>query len=349
MSDDLQFDPNKRAINFEKRGIRFVEADTVLNDLYLLKNGRKMSGTHINNEQKFGKVAVVCGGFSAEREVSLNSGKAVLNALLSKGVDAHHFDPADTDISKLREYDRVFNVLHGTFGEDGSLQGVLDGFGIPYTGCGVLASAIAMDKFRCRLVWQSLGLPNVPYVVLHDDSDFDAVEHEFGLPLFVKPACEGSSVGVMMIEEQGGLAKAYPTLKQYHGEILAEKAITGGEYTLSLLGDQTLPSIRMIPKNKFYDYEAKYLRDDTVYQCPSDLTAEQEHEMAELAKRAFSAVDGQGWGRVDFLKDDDGKLYLLELNTVPGMTDHSLVPMSAKQAGMAFDELCVNILAQTVS
>ncbi|STZ08195.1 D-alanine--D-alanine ligase B [Moraxella caprae] len=302
----------------------------------------------MNNVTKFGKVAVVCGGFSAEREVSLNSGRAVLNALLLKGVDAHHFDPQETDISNLREYDRVFNVLHGTFGEDGSLQGVLDGFKIPYTGCGVLASAIAMDKFRCRLVWQSLGLPNVPYVVLHDDSDFDAVETDFGLPLFVKPASEGSSVGVMMIEETGGLAKAYPKLKQYHGEILAEKAITGGEYACSLLGDDVLPSIRIIPKGKFYDYEAKYLRDDTVYQCPSDLTPEQEREMGELAKRAFSAMGGRGWSRVDFLKSDDGKLYVLEINTVPGMTDHSLVPMAAKEAGIEFADLCVKILEQTL-
>ncbi|TWV83896.1 D-alanine--D-alanine ligase [Moraxella sp. VT-16-12] len=297
----------------------------------------------------FGKVAVVCGGTSSEREVSLNSGKAVLNALLSKGVDAHHFDPKDTDISKLRDYDRVFNVLHGTFGEDGGLQGVLDGFEIPYTGCGVLASAIAMDKFRCRLLWQSLGLPNVPYVVLNDDSDFEQVEREFGLPLFVKPAAEGSSVGVMMIENAGDLAKAYPQLKQYHGEILAEKAVTGGEYACSILGNETLPSIRIIPKGKFYDYEAKYLKNDTQYQCPSDLTDEQEAMMGQIALSAFAAIGGKGWGRVDFLKDDAGKLYLLELNTVPGMTDHSLVPMAAAVNGMNFASLCLTILTQTLS
>ncbi|WP_432480921.1 D-alanine--D-alanine ligase [Moraxella sp. ZY200743] len=301
------------------------------------------------NIKKFGKVAVVCGGSSSEREVSLKSGKAVLDALQSKGVDAHHFDPKEMDISKLRDYDRVFNVLHGTFGEDGSLQGMLDGFGIPYTGCGVLASAIAMDKFRCRLVWQSLGLPNVPYVVLKDDSDFLAVETDFGLPLFVKPASEGSSVGVVMIEKAGELAKIYPTLKQYHGEILAEKAITGGEYALALLGDTALPSIRIIPKNKFYDYEAKYLRDDTVYQCPSDLTAKQEQQMGKLAKRAFEAIGGRGWARVDFLKGDDGKLYLLEINTVPGMTDHSLVPMAAREVGVDFAEFCMAILEQTLT
>ncbi|WP_066801351.1 D-alanine--D-alanine ligase [Moraxella oblonga] len=302
----------------------------------------------MNDVTKFGKVAVVCGGFSAEREVSLKSGKAVLDALLSKGVDAHHFDPQETDISKLREYDRVFNVLHGTFGEDGGLQGVLDGLGVPYTGCGVLASAIAMDKFRCRLLWQALDLPNVPYVVLKDDSDFEAVEADFGLPLFVKPASEGSSVGVVMIENKGDLAKVYPTLKQYHGEILAEKAITGGEYALSLLGDRALPSIRIIPKNKFYDYEAKYLRDDTTYQCPSDLTADEEVQMGNLAKQAFNAIGGRGWGRVDFLKGDDGKLYLLELNTVPGMTDHSLVPMASRQVGIEFADLCLEILTQTL-
>lgn len=299
--------------------------------------------------KKFGKVAVVCGGWSAEREVSINSGKAVLNALLSKGVDAHHFDPQDTDISQLRDYDRVFNVLHGTFGEDGSLQGVLDGFQIPYTGCDVLASAIAMDKFRNRLIWQSLGLPNVPYVVLHDDSDFEQIEKEFGLPLFAKPAAEGSSVGVVMIETVGELAQVYPTLKQYHGEILAEKAITGGEYACSILGNEALPSIRIIPNAKFYDYEAKYQRNDTVYQCPSDLTDEQEQAMQALAKKAFAAIGGKGWSRVDFLKDDKGELYLLELNTVPGMTDHSLVPMAAKAKGIDFATLCVKILQQTLN
>lgn len=300
------------------------------------------------NVKNFGKVAVVCGGFSAEREVSLNSGKAVLEALLAQGIDAHHFDPQETDISKLRDYDRVFNVLHGTFGEDGGLQGVLDGLGVPYTGCGVLASAIAMDKFRCRLIWQALGLPNVPYVVLNDDSDFAQVEKELGLPLFVKPAAEGSSVGVVKVKTAGELATVYQNLTQYHGEILAEKAITGGEYTCSILGDEALPSIRIIPNNEFYDYEAKYLRDDTVYQCPSDLTAEQEQQMQALAKQAFLAVDGKGWGRVDFLKDDDGELYVLELNTVPGMTDHSLVPMAAKAVGIEFGTLCVAILVQTL-
>ena len=298
--------------------------------------------------KQFGKVAVVCGGWSTEREVSLTSGGAVLEALLSKGVDAHHFDPKQTDISKLREYDRVFNVLHGTFGEDGSLQGVLDCFNIPYTGCGVLASAIAMDKFRNRLIWQALGLPNVPYVVLEDHSDFAAIEQQLGLPLFVKPAAEGSSVGVVKIKQAGELANTYPTLKQYHGAILAEKAITGGEYACSILGDEVLPSIRIIPTTEFYDYEAKYNRDDTVYQCPSDLTEAQEHNMQQIAKKAFAAIGGKGWSRVDFLRDEDGTLYLLELNTVPGMTSHSLVPMAAKVRGIDFAALCLQILQQTL-
>ena len=297
---------------------------------------------------QFGKVAVVCGGWSSEREVSLNSGKAVLNALLSKGVDAHHFDPKETDISQLRDFDRVFNVLHGTFGEDGSLQGVLDGFNIPYTGCGVLASAIAMDKFRNRLVWQALGLPNVPYVVLKDDTDFAQVEAELGLPLFAKPAAEGSSVGVMMIENAGDLAKAYPELKQYHGEILAEKAITGGEYACSILGDEALPSIRIIPNAKFYDYEAKYLSDNTSYQIPCGLAADKEQELCELTARACAALGVTGWGRADVMQDAAGKFWLLEVNTVPGMTGHSLVPMAAKAAGLDFQQLVLRLLATTV-
>ena len=228
--------------------------------------------------QNFGKVAVLAGGFSSEREVSLNSGKAVCEALKSKGIDAHLFDPHDKPIYRLVEekFQAAFNVLHGTYGEDGVVQGALEALGIPYTGSGVMASAISMDKFHTRLVWQSAGLPNVPYVVLNDDSDFAAVEEAFGFPLFVKPAAEGSSVGVQMIENQGELAKAYPQLKQYHGVVLAEKAIMGGEYACSIVGDRALPSIRIIPNGKWYDYEAKYYRDDTVYQCPSDLSAEKE-------------------------------------------------------------------------
>lgn len=305
----------------------------------------------VQNPQRFGRVAVLLGGFSAEREVSLNSGRAVLAALQRQGVDAEGFDPSERPLAELKSagFDRAFNILHGTYGEDGVVQGALEALGIPYTGCGVLASAIAMDKFRTRLLWQSLGLPNVPYVVLKDDSDFAAVEQQLGLPLFVKPAAEGSSVGVMKIKQPGELAQVYPSLKQYHGEILAERAITGGEYACALVGDQALPSIRIIPTGEFYDYEAKYHRNDTTYQCPSDLSPAHEAQMQALARAAFAAVGGRGWGRVDFLRDDAGALYLLELNTVPGMTDHSLVPMAARAVGIDFDRLCVRILAQTLT
>lgn len=299
--------------------------------------------------EKFGSVAVLCGGHSAEREVSLKSGQAVYKALAAAGVNVCLFDPKERDVSTLCQFDRVFNVLHGTFGEDGTLQGLLEMLAVPYTGCGVAASAIAMDKYRCRLIWQGFGLPNVPYVVLDDDSDFAMVEKQLGLPLFVKPAAEGSSVGVVMIETAGQLQAVYPTLKQYHGTILAEKALMGGEYACTVLGEQALPAIKIIPKGKFYDYDAKYLRDDTVYQCPSQLSPSDEQKMGELAKKAFAAVGGTGWGRVDFLRDEMGALYLLELNTVPGMTDHSLVPMAAKAVGMDFTTLCLTILAQTLN
>ncbi len=294
----------------------------------------------------FGKVAVLMGGFSAERAVSLVSGAAVLAALQSKGVDAHAFDPAEQPLQNLKTegFQAAFNVLHGTYGEDGVVQGALEALGIAYTGCGVLASAIGMDKFRTRLVWAGFDLPNVPYVVLHDHTDFAAVEAELGLPLFVKPAAEGSSVGVKKIKQPGDLAAAYQALKQYHGEVLAEKSINGGEYTCAVLGERALPSIRIIPATEFYDYEAKYHRDDTVYLCPSDLSAEQEAQMQALTLKAFAAVGGRGWGRVDFLRGEDGQLYLLEINTVPGMTDHSLVPKAAAQIGLGFADLCVEIL-----
>ncbi|MBR7060037.1 MAG: D-alanine--D-alanine ligase [Neisseriaceae bacterium] len=294
----------------------------------------------------WGKIAVLSGGFSNEREVSLNSGMAVLKALKSKGIDAHLFDPKEQPLYNLHKqgFQAAFNVLHGTFGEDGVVQGALESMHIPYTGCGVLSSAISMDKYRTRLLWESVNLPNVPYIVLKDGSDFDAVEQQLGLPLFVKPACEGSSIGVVMIKEKGELAKVYPTLKQYRGEILAEKAISGGEYACAIIGNRALPTIRIIPKGQWYDFEAKYQRDDTIYQCPSDLSKSEEKKMQDLALKSFAAIDGSGWGRVDFLRDNNGELYLLEVNTVPGMTAHSLVPKAARQIGLEFPELCVEIL-----
>ena len=296
--------------------------------------------------QNFGKVAVLAGGFSSEREVSLTSGNAVLEALKSKGIDAYLFAPKEKPLSQLvqENFQVAFNVLHGTYGEDGVVQGALETMNIPYTGSGVMASAISMDKFHTRLVWQSAGLPNVPYVVLNDDSDFAAVEEQFGFTLFVKPAAEGSSVGVKMIKHKGELAAAYPELKQYHGVVLAEKAVMGGEYACSIVGDKALPTIRIVPNGEWYDYEAKYHRDDTEYRCPSGLSSEKEQEMKDLALKAFQILGCTGWGRVDFLKDDNDNLYLLEVNTVPGMTSHSLVPKAAKQVGLDFPDLCVEIL-----
>lgn len=296
--------------------------------------------------QDFGKVAVLMGGFSSEREVSLNSGAAIVAALQSRGIDAHPFDPKTQDIVQLKAlgFQTAFNTLHGTYGEDGTVQGLLEALGVPYTGCGVMASAIGMDKYRTKLVWQGLGLPVPEFAVLHDNSDFAAIERELGLPLFVKPAVEGSSVGVVKVKEAGSLKAAYQSVKHLHGEILAERFIGGGEYTCAVLNGQALPSIHIIPATEFYDYEAKYNRDDTVYQCPSDLNEADEALMRSLSVRAFAAIGGQGWGRVDFLKDTDGKLYLLEVNTLPGMTGHSLVPKAAAQSGLSFADLCVEIL-----
>ena len=291
-------------------------------------------------------MAVLMGGFSSERDVSLNSGAAIVAALQSRGIDAHPFDPKAQDIVQLKAlgFQTAFNTLHGTYGEDGTVQGLLEALGVPYTGCGVMASAIGMDKYRTKLVWQGLGLPVPEFAVLHDDSDFAAIERELGLPLFVKPAVEGSSVGVVKVKEAGSLKAAYQSVKHLHGEILAERFIGGGEYTCAVLNGQALPSIHIIPATEFYDYEAKYNRDDTVYQCPSDLNEADEALMRSLSVRAFAAIGGQGWGRVDFLKDTDGKLYLLEVNTLPGMTGHSLVPKAAAQSGLSFADLCVEIL-----
>lgn len=294
----------------------------------------------------FGKVAVLMGGFSSEREVSLNSGRAIVAALQSEGIDAHAFDPKETPLNELKTqgFDIVFNILHGSYGEDGTVQGALEALGIPYTGCGVLASAIGMDKYRCKLLWKGLGLPVPNYAVLHDDSDFDAIEQQLGLPMFVKPAAEGSSVGVVKLKESGQLQRVYQELKQFKGEIIAEQYIGGGEYTCAVLNGQALPTIRIIPATEFYDAEAKYARDDTQYLCPSDLSEEDEQLMRRLAERGFAAIGGQGWGRIDFLRDVDGKLYLLEANTLPGMTSHSLVPKAAWQTGISFPQLCIEVL-----
>ena len=295
---------------------------------------------------RFGKVAVLFGGRSAEREVSLKSGAAVLAALQRCGVDAHPFDPAVLDLQALRDegYDRAFIALHGRFGEDGTVQGALEWLGIPYTGSGVLASALGMDKWRTKLVWQAAQLPVPNYALLDAHSDWAGVAQQLGLPLFVKPANEGSSVGISKVKAVDQLHKAYREAARHDTLVIAESFIGGGEYTVAILGEQVLPVIKIEPANEFYDYEAKYLRDDTRYLCPCGLGAAQEAEMQHLAKQAFALIGGQGWGRVDFLMDEAGKPYLLEVNTAPGMTDHSLVPMAARQASISFEQLVVKVL-----
>jgi len=295
----------------------------------------------------FGKVAVLFGGRSAEREVSLNSGARVLAALQRQGVDAHPFDPATRRLDELAAFDRAFIALHGRHGEDGTIQGALELMGVPYTGSGVMASALGMDKWRSKLLWHAAGLPIPDYAVLEAGSDFARVEAELGLPLFVKPACEGSSIGITKVTQPGELGAAHAAAARHDPLVLAERAILGGEYTAAILGDEALPIIKIEPGTDFYDYEAKYLRDDTVYRCPCGLPEERERELRALALEAFRVLGGRGWGRVDFLMDAacGGRAYLLEVNTSPGMTDHSLVPMAARVAGIDYDELVVRVLA----
>ncbi|GAB5604436.1 D-alanine--D-alanine ligase [Sideroxyarcus sp. TK5] len=295
---------------------------------------------------RFGKVAVLFGGRSAEREVSLKSGAAVLAALLRSGVDVHAFDPAERELSELKrgKFDRVFVMLHGRGGEDGTVQGALELMGIPYTGSGVMASAIGMDKWRTKLIWQAAGLPIPEYEALTAPTDWNAVAEHLDLPLFMKPACEGSSVGVIKVKKVEDLPAAYAQAAKHDKVVIAESFMSGGEYTVAILNGKALPAIKIEPANEFYDYEAKYLRDDTRYLCPCGLDVEQEAEMQHMAQLGFQLIGGQGWGRVDFLRGEDGKMYLLEVNTAPGMTDHSLVPMAARQAGIGFDQLVLQIL-----
>ncbi|MEI7456699.1 MAG: D-alanine--D-alanine ligase [Nitrosomonadales bacterium] len=301
----------------------------------------------ILNPAACGKVAVLFGGRSAEREVSLKSGAAVLASLLRSGVDAHAFDPAKQNLQELVDqgFDRVFIALHGRFGEDGTVQGALELLGIPYTGSGVMASALGMDKWRSKLVWQAGGLPVPDFMMLGEHSSPQEVVGKLGLPLFVKPANEGSSVGISKVKAAGELQAAYREAARHDPLVIAERFIGGGEYTVAILGDQVLPVIKIEPANEFYDFEAKYLRDDTCYRCPSGLDAASEAKMQALAKTAFALIGGQGWGRVDFLMSEAGQPYVLEANTSPGMTDHSLVPMAARQAGISFDELVLRVLS----
>lgn len=313
-----------------------------------------MSSTIQHSQVKpeaFGKVAVLMGGWSSERAVSLRSGQAVLDALLRSGVDAHGIDAhKQTVLQELENggFNRAFIVLHGPGGEDGRIQAVLEVMDIPYTGSDVLASALAMDKWRSKMILEAAGLPTPDYMVLDDNSDPEYVVACLGLPLMVKPALEGSSIGMTRVEEPEQMRKAYEIAAQFSGAVIAERWIDGGEYTVTILGDEALPVIKLETPNAFYDYEAKYQSDQTRYLCPCGLDAEQEGQLQRLALSAFRAVGARGWGRVDILCSEDGKPWVIELNTVPGMTDHSLVPMAAKAVGMDFDQLVYAILAQTL-
>jgi D-alanine-D-alanine ligase len=293
-----------------------------------------------------GKVAVMFGGNSAEREISLKSGNAVLAALLRAGVDAHPFDPAERSLAALKEdgYDRVFIALHGRGGEDGSLQGALDLMGIPYTGSGVLASALAMDKWRSKLLWQAAGIPVPECVLLTADSDWQSVADRLGLPIFVKPANEGSSIGISKVKSVGELSAAYHEAAKYDSLVLAERFIDGAEVQFPILGTVVLPSILIETPHEFYDYDAKYFANDTRYVCPG-LSPDEEKRLVGLVLKSFQVLGCRGWARVDLMLDrKTGQPYFLEMNTSPGMTDHSLVPMAAKVAGIPFEQLVVKVL-----
>ena len=294
----------------------------------------------------FGKVAVLMGGKSAEREVSLKSGSMVLAALRKKGVDAHPFDPKERDLQDLlkERFARVFIALHGRFGEDGTVQGVLEWLGIPYTGSGVLASALAMDKVRTKRLWAAEGLPTAPYEVLTQDSDLRGVVRRLGVPLFVKPASEGSSVGMTKVKKAADLEEAFALAVNYDPVVLAEKFIDGAELTVAIVGERVLPIIRIETPREFYDYEAKYIANDTRYLIPCGVTEKKEQELQAMCLKAFRALGCRGWGRVDLMLDKRGKPFLLEVNTSPGMTDHSLVPMAARAVGISYDDLCVKVL-----
>jgi len=296
--------------------------------------------------QEFGRVAVLYGGSSAEREISLLTGAAVLAALKRRGVDAHAFDPAGRPLGELvaERFARVWIALHGPGGEDGTLQGALEFLGVPYTGSGVLGSALGMDKLRTKRLAQAVGIATAEFLVLTGPQDFEVALERLGLPLIVKPATQGSSVGMTKVERAADLPAAYAAAAAHDDSILAERWITGGEYTVAILQGQALPSIRIETPKAFYDYEAKYFRDDTRYFCPSGLSAPAERHLGSLALATFEATGAQGWGRVDFMMDGTGRPLLLEINTVPGMTDHSLVPMAARAAGIDFDELVWRVL-----
>lgn len=305
--------------------------------------------------KRFGKVAVLLGGESAEREVSLKSGTLVLEALCAAGVDAHPFDPAQRPLSALKDegFMRAFNALHGGYGENGQIQGALDFYGIRYTGSGVLGSALGLDKFRSKLVWQQLGVPTPPFEAVLRGDDYAAraaeIVAKLGLPLFVKPASEGSSVAVIKVKSTDALPAALEEAAKFDKIVLVEKSIEGGgEYTACIAGELDLPIIRIVPKGEFYDYHAKYIAEDTEYLIPCGLSADEEARLKALSRRAFDVLGCTDWGRADFMLDANGNAYFLEVNTAPGMTDHSLPPKAARAVGIPYQELVVGVLALTL-
>ena len=300
------------------------------------------------------KIAVLLGGTSAEREVSLNSGKAVLEALLSQGYDAHPIDPKEYNVANLKKdgFHRVFNILHGRGGEDGTMQGLLEQIGLPYTGCGVMASALTMDKMRTKMLWKAFGLPVADMEVVTRETfaelDAQSVVEKLGLPLMVKPSLEGSSVGLTKVKAVDELKSAVEYALKFDNTILIEEWLAGDELTVPVLDSQVLPAIRIVPEGEFYDYNAKYISDNTQYFCPAGLTSEREQELALLVKRAYDAVGCRGWSRIDVMCDAKGDFRLVEVNTNPGMTSHSLFPKSAASVGISFEQLVVKILELSV-
>lgn len=305
----------------------------------------KIPAPRVSDPKAFGRVAVLLGGTSSERAVSLDSGTNVLEALRRRGVDAHPVDGIPALVAALDQarFDRVFNIMHGGDGENGVVQGLLEGLGIPYTGSRVLGSALTLDKIRTKQVWLSLGLSTPKYARVAKGGDVAAAAARIGYPLIVKPSCEGSSVGVSRVFDAAGLQEAIELAAKYPGELLMEELVQGGEYTVGILGRVALPTIQIVPAGEYYDYHAKYVAEDTQYLCPG-LQGAAEDEMRALALAAFEASGASGWGRVDVMRDRAGRNYLLEVNTTPGMTSHSLVPKAARQAGIEFDELVWRIL-----
>lgn len=305
-----------------------------------------MTLTNKYKASDYGKVAVLMGGLSAERPISLISGQAVFDALIKKGVNAHIIDVQIDVLEKINagKFDRAFIALHGRGGEDGLIQGALEILHLPYTGSGVLGSALAMDKSRTKKIWLSDDLPTPAFTELNEKSNWDSVGKQLGFPLMVKPVREGSSLGATKVKHVEDLESAWHLASKFDNRVMAEQWITGDEYTVPILNNQALPMIKLETPREFYDYKAKYEEETTQYICPCGLDKKTEKNIGELSLSAFDALDGYGWGRIDFLMDDKGQPWLIEANTIPGMTDHSLVPMSAKQAGIGFDDLVMEIL-----